>query len=539
MNIFSNLDFLSVGIAIASTIVLGFSVFLNNTNNITNKTFFVFSILTALWGFFNLMSYRIVNLDLAFLFLKIEVFLGIWHSFMIFQLLYVFPNEEIKFPRWYTTILIPAVVVMSILTLTPFVFSGIATISGEGTILTLKTEAGIAFFGLTTFGLILSGFWILLRKTLKTSNQDKRKFLLLLIGVVITFSSILSFNFVLPALFNNSKFVPFGAVFTFPFVILTFYAILRHKLFNIRVMGTAILVFLLSVITFSEVIFAQNLGLIIYRSLIFIFVLIFGILLISGSVREVKQREKLAILNDKLQIAYREVDKLSKAKSEFISIASHQIRTPLTAIKGYASMILENSYGKLDDKIRMPLTNVYKSNERLISLVNDLLSISRIESGKIKLEPTESSIEEIIMEVINDLKITAEKKKLYLRFKKSKKLLSKMMLDKNKMRQVILNLIDNSIKYTQEGGIIIDTKIVNSKLQILIKDTGGGMSKEDLAKLFESFSRGITGSQSYTEGTGLGLYIAKKFVEIHNGKIWAESDGIGKGANFFIELPIN
>ena len=114
-----------------------------------------------------------------------------------------------------------------------------------------------------------------------------------------------------------------------------------------------------------------------------------------------------------------------------------------------------------------------------------------------------------------------------------------MMLDKNKMRQVILNLIDNSIKYTQEGGIIIDTKIVNSKLQILIKDTGGGMSKEDLAKLFESFSRGITGSQSYTEGTGLGLYIAKKFVEIHNGKIWAESDGIGKGANFFIELPIN
>jgi signal transduction histidine kinase len=239
-----------------------------------------------------------------------------------------------------------------------------------------------------------------------------------------------------------------------------------------------------------------------------------------------------------LKEAYEELKALDRAKSEFVSIASHQLRTPLSAIKGYISMILEDSYGKLVDRVKTPLENVYKSNERLINLVNDLLCISRIESGKIELELEKSSIEEIVTGVVDDLKITAEKKKLYLKLERPTKLLPKIMLDKDKMRQAILNLVDNAIKYTQKGGITINIKIIDSKFQILIKDTGGGMSKEDLVKLFESFSRGIVGSQSYTEGTGLGLYIAKKFVEMHNGKIWAESPGLNKGSTFYIELPI-
>jgi signal transduction histidine kinase len=264
------------------------------------------------------------------------------------------------------------------------------------------------------------------------------------------------------------------------------------------------------------------------------------VLLIRGVVREVEQREQLAELNKKLQLAYEEVDRLSKAKSEFISIASHQLRTPLTAIKGYISMLIEGTYGAVPKIAKKPLENVYESNERLINLVNNLLDISRIEAGRMEFEPEEAQIEDIIESVVAEFKITADQKKLYLKYDKPAQFLPKLLLDKDKIRQVFLNLINNSIKYTNQGGITIKIKNqtdIKNTILITISDTGEGMTKEDLAKLFESFSRGSVGVQLSAEGAGLGLYIARKFVEMHKGKIWAESEGKGKGSTFYVELP--
>jgi signal transduction histidine kinase len=201
-------------------------------------------------------------------------------------------------------------------------------------------------------------------------------------------------------------------------------------------------------------------------------------------------------------------------------------------------MILEGSYGKVVERARIPMENVYKSNERLINLVNDLLSISRIESGKMEFKPEKASIEDVIDGVINDLKITAEKKKLYLKWEKPEPTIPHFLLDSDKMRQVILNLVDNAIKYTKKGGITIKCQMSDVKCQIVISDTGGGMTPDEIAKIFESFSRGTVGVKAYTEGAGLGLYIARKFVEMHGGKMWAESEGRDKGSAFNIELPV-
>jgi len=240
-----------------------------------------------------------------------------------------------------------------------------------------------------------------------------------------------------------------------------------------------------------------------------------------------------------LREAYEELKKLDVSKSEFISIASHQLRTPLTAIKGYISMILEKTYGNLPKNIEKPIKNIYLSNERLIKLVNNLLNISRIESGKIEINLEEISVEELIESVIEELKNETKDRGLYLKFEKPKSPVPKIMVDKEKLRQVIMNLIDNAIKYTEEGGVTIKLEIENSKLKIIISDTGVGMEKEELEKMFESFSRGSAGTRLYTEGAGLGLYVAKKFIELQNGKIWAESAGKGKGSTFYIELPVN
>lgn len=250
-------------------------------------------------------------------------------------------------------------------------------------------------------------------------------------------------------------------------------------------------------------------------------------------------QEKVDEQIQELRKAYEELKKLDQAKSEFISIASHQLRTPLTTIKGYISMILEKSYGQMSRKIKKPLENINVSNERLIKLVNDLLSVSRIEAGKIELDLAKVSIEKTIAEVIDELAIIAEKKKIYLKFKKAGKPLPEITADKDKIRQVIINLIDNAIRYTNQGGITVTCRTEKAKYRIEITDTGEGMTKEEISKLFESFSRGKAGPRFWTEGAGLGLYIAKKFVEMHQGKIWVESAGKNKGSTFYIELPIN
>jgi signal transduction histidine kinase len=199
-------------------------------------------------------------------------------------------------------------------------------------------------------------------------------------------------------------------------------------------------------------------------------------------------------------------------------------------------MILEGMYGKLNKKTEKPMKNIYKSNERLIRLVNDFLSVSRIEAGKMELELEKTSLENIIPEVINELKIKAQKKKLYLTFEKPKDILPKILIDRAKIRQAILNIIDNAIKYTNKGGITIKIKNQKTKIKIIITDTGEGMTKKELSKMFKSFSRGAAGTRLFIEGIGLGLYIAKCFIEMHQGKIWAQSRGRGKGSTFYIEL---
>jgi len=248
--------------------------------------------------------------------------------------------------------------------------------------------------------------------------------------------------------------------------------------------------------------------------------------------RQVGKRTK------ELSDAYNELKKLDKAKSEFLSIASHQLRTPLTAIKGYISMIIEKTYGEPPEKMKTPLGNIYLSNERLIKLVNSLLDVSRIEAGRLETKFERLSLADVISSVIEELKNVAREKGLYLKLEKPTKLIPEILIDQQKARQIILNLIENAIRYTEKGGVTIKLDVERSKIKIIVSDTGEGMTKEEISHLFESFSRGSAGTRFWTEGAGLGLYVAKKFVEMHNGKIWAESPGRGKGSTFYIELKI-
>ena len=341
--------------------------------------------------------------------------------------------------------------------------------------------------------------------------------------------AISSFAF-LPAYGIDIKF-PFPYFTTILCVLILALAIIRYHLFEIRVILTEILVGVMGVILLVLPFLMETAQMKILTAGVFIFFCLFGYLLIKATHREIRRREEIERLYEELKV-------LDKAKSEFISMASHQLRTPLTAIKGYISMFLEGMFNHLSPKAREKMENVFYSNERLIKIVNDLLNISKVELGKMELEKEPTQIEDLIQSCYGELKIEAEKKGLKFSFQKSKKVLSKISIDSLKIRQVILNLIDNAIKYTQKGEIEIKAKKINSRIRVSVRDTGEGLTQEEKKKIFEGFTRGAAGFTYWIEGAGLGLYVAKKYIELHQGKIWAESKGKDTGSIFYVELPI-
>jgi signal transduction histidine kinase len=282
----------------------------------------------------------------------------------------------------------------------------------------------------------------------------------------------------------------------------------------------------------------------------------FGYVLVRSVQNEVRRKEERQTMTEKLAVANDELRKLDNAKSEFISIASHQLRTPLTSIKGYISLLLEGNYGKIDEIVLNPISKIYASNERLIQLVEDLLNVSRIESGRMEFTFEKASIEKIIKALYDTFSIISKGKGLYLHVHLPQELLPEIEIDPGKTREVISNLMDNALKYTKRGGIAVKAELVKNVnwsvkhaggedenlsgevVRITVSDTGMGVPDTELPYLFSKFSRGKDTSRLHVGGTGLGLYVGKNIIESQHGRIWVESEGSGKGSRFIIDLPV-
>jgi signal transduction histidine kinase len=393
-----------------------------------------------------------------------------------------------------------------LLTLTPYVFFGIEEIQG-GRITEVANGPLLPVYGLTTIALILGGIFKLIKRVLISKDILRKQVKVILLGTVITFSLLIIFNLVLPAFFNNPKFVPFGALFLFPFIAFTSYAILKQKLFRLKVVSTGIIVFVLSVVLFFEIIYTNSLSLIVFRSSVFVLSLVFGINLIRSVLREVEQREKIENLAKQLQDANEKLKNLDKLKTEFLSLASHQLRSPLTAIKGYASMLSEGAFGKLDEKKSEAVNRIYTSAQGLVNIVEDLLNISKIEQGGMKYEFMPTSLSSVVETLFNEMRVPAESKHLEFRLDMDKHDKFIVSADPVKLKQVFLNLVDNSIKYTQKGFVKISLKRLENNIVFSVSDSGMGISPETRSKLFEKFSRG-EGGKTNTGGKWIRLILS-------------------------------
>ncbi len=228
---------------------------------------------------------------------------------------------------------------------------------------------------------------------------------------------------------------------------------------------------------------------------------------------------------------------IEKIKYEFINIVTHQLRTPLSGIKGGLSMLLENDFGKLKKEQKMIIEKCYHSNEQIISMINDLFDVYTAEEGKFDYKFSKIDLNNLIKKIIKKttLSKTYADKKITLKLSEN---LPKIFADPQKITLALTSLIDNSIKYTLKKGIIeIKTQKKKKKILISIKDNGIGISKEDKKKIFTKFFRTSEAKKIDPEGNGLNLYVTKNIIEKHNGKICLKSIK-GRGTTFFIELPL-
>jgi signal transduction histidine kinase len=246
--------------------------------------------------------------------------------------------------------------------------------------------------------------------------------------------------------------------------------------------------------------------------------------------------EKLRQTNDQLVKANDQMQELSKLKDEFVSMASHELRTPMTAIRGSLSTILEGYAGELSKESREFLVAAYNENDRLLRMVNNLLNISRIESGHFKFLYEHVNVNGLILEVVNGLTSAAKEKNIYLTYHQNTAV-PMIMADGDKIKEVLINLIGNAVKFTHVGGVTVSLEQKEGSLTISIADTGSGIAKEDQELLFKKFSQIQGDYAKQTGGTGLGLYICKIIIEGLKGKIWLDST-LGKGSTFYFSLPI-
>ncbi len=364
----------------------------------------------------------------------------------------------------------------------------------------------------------------------------RRQLKIIAVGTFPSTIMALLFNLILPY-FHVISMHSYGPIFSISFVLVTAIAIFKYKIFNFKLIFAQLFIFLLCTTLLLRLITSQGTTDLVLNTFTLLTSGILGYILSKSIGKEIESKEILERQKIELEATNSKLEELSRQKSEFLSIATHQLRTPLGAMTGYTSLVLGGSFGEISDKIKEVLGKVLQSGMLMNGTIEDFLSVSRIDQGRMVYDMTDFPIQKLTKEVFDELKAGAERKGLILKYEVPDTDFL-VHADYGKLKHVVSNLIDNSIKYTREGWVRISAEVVGGYVRVSISDSGVGIPADELPKLFDKFVRARGASGVNVSGTGLGLYVAKQMIEAHKGKVWAESAGEGKGSTFIAELPI-
>lgn len=522
MSFYFSLTVIILALTIFANIVLAMLVIKQNKNNATNDIFFFLSLQISMWLF---VMYRAVNPELTLGWARLTIFFAAPMNFLFFLLAHTLPSPRLLLPRRKLIAGCIAVIAIMALAVSPFTFTGVEIINGRPEV---TPGIGMGFFAVFTLYFFSAALMSLYKKFRHEANIERKQLQLMMYGI-LTMIGLLIFTVLIPALFKKRFFVDYAPLYTLIFLGTTAIAILKYRLFNVKIIATELLVVVLSFTLIVEAFLSNSIGSLIFRLLFAGLVIFLGVLLIRSVSKEIRQREELEAANLRLQ-------ELDRQKTDFLSIASHQLRTPLSILNGYLGLLEEGSYGKPSGEMKEVFKNMDESNSRLIKLVDEFLDITRFEQGRTKFYFLPHKLSDIIDDVVKELAPRAEQKGLRLVWD-SKKDDQTVDVDDEKIRHAVFNFVDNAIKYSESGDVVILLEEEDNGLTCKIMDKGIGFDEKDRVNFFQKFYRGENVQGTNVTGTGLGLYVVSKFIEGHGGKVWARSSGLGKGSEFGFWIP--
>jgi len=564
-NVFAALVYYSHLLPLVASLLLALFVFVKNGKSLSARWLLVTVILLSVWLFSDLVLWASEKPSYIMFFWSLLVLIEpIIYVGMLFFAYAIISGKDIPFKGRLLILLILLPTVFLAPTQFALLNFDLSNCEREA------IEGPLALYGYGAeiiFSLWILGFGIKEFFAAKVA-KDRRKILLIMGGILLFLLSF-SLGNIIGNLSLDWTIGQYG-LFGIPvFVALLAYLIVRYKAFNIKLVGTQALVVTLWVALLA-LLFIRTIEISrIIVSLTLILFLFIGILLVRSVAKEVKQREEIAQLAEDVKRAYvvekkakEELERLDKFKDQFLMTTQHNLRTPLTSMMGYSDLLLKGVFGKQTKKTTEVIEKFQNLTQGMIKMVNDFLDMAQFQLGKdvVNLKPGVDVLQ-MLDNIKNELEFKANSKGVYLKLERPEgELLIKA--DREKLKAAIFNVIDNAVKYTVTGGVDVKVKNqnpvnpvrnspptgpsgaqsaggVSNGVKITVTDTGIGIPKDKIANLFNSmFERSDAAKKVSTVGSGIGLYLSGQIIKSHNGKVWAESQGEGKGSIFYIELPI-
>ena len=509
--------------AIIVAMFVGILVFYKTGRSKIGTSLLIVSILFSLWSLFDLIIWATNRPDIVMFFWSLQILFEPLVYLVCFYLVYLFiKNEDLPFNGKMVLLLLYSPVILFLATKYNLVGVNINTCNAiEGFIAQYFTYIIELIF-------ILSIIFLTISEYRKISIPARKKEIVIFSLGIILFLIAFSSGNIIGSFTDNWALAQIGLIGMPIFVGFLGYLIVKFHTFNLKLIATQVLVIALGAFV-SAILFIrriENVRIIVVFTLLGIIVL--GYILIKSIKKEIKakeneklQHEKFEKLSIELADSNEKLKSLDDLKTEFLSLATHQLRSPITAIAGYSSMLLDGSYGLIAEGQKDPVDKIFKSGQRMNHMITRFLDVAKIEKGGIQYTKQLLELGKMVEEIVNELSVTVKEKGLSISFETDNKSPYMVNADREQLWQVVQNLVDNSIKYTKTGWIKVKLAKDEKKNKVLltISDSGMGIKPEILPTLFQKFNRG-EGNKMNTSGSGLGLYLAKEIIENgHQSKI--------------------
>jgi signal transduction histidine kinase len=514
------------------SMLIALFVFINGPKLLLNRLLLVIAASFSLWTFFSLITWTNTHS---------EVILFVWSLFGILQSLiavfsiyfvYVFLTKKdvgFNLKIAFAALLLPALVIApSWLNLSGFNLSLCDSTGHEGILY-------IAYY--TLLGLVAMGWiFVLLVRHYRTAAQGFRKQILTIgIGIELFLLTFFVAGFLtsylndigLLAGYELEQYGLFGMVV---FMGVLAFMIVRFKTFNVGLIAAQALVVALVILIGSQLTFVRSVTNIVLTSITLVLTGTVGIILIRSVKREVELRKHVELLA-------LDLEKSNKQQIILIHFITHQIKGFVSKSRNIFSMMHEGDFGPIPEAMKPMVEEGLRSDTKGVNTIQEILNAANIKSGKVAYKKESFDLKALVDEISLDLKAAADAKGLTLALETGTDPLT-YAGDRVQLFNALKNIIDNSIKYTLKGDVRVKLAKEDTVVRFTVEDTGVGITTEDMANLFTEGGHGANSAKINVESTGFGLYIVKNIIEAHNGKVWAESDGEGKGSRFIVELPV-